>query len=158
MIKIFTDGFKITQGFGEDNTAPNFLPIYQAYGLSGHEGVDIVPLNKTMDWRVFSLFEGVVVKVNTECNNPYGRYVTVWSKAKNAAFQYCHLSGVKVKVGDKFTANHYIGDMGGSGTREGQFAPHCHINKIPVNRFGYRNGNKNNGYKGLVDPTPDLLA
>lgn len=157
MIKIFTDGFLITQGFGKENTSPNWLSVYQKYGLEGHEGVDIVPLNKTMDWRVFSLYEGKVVKVNLKCDNPYGKYVTIWTKRLNCAFQYCHLSDVKVQVGDKVFAKRHIGDMGGTGTREDSFAPHTHVNKIPVNRFGYRNGDKKNGYKGLVDPTPDML-
>jgi len=158
MIKVFTDGFKIIQGFGKENTSPKFLPLYIANGLDGHEGVDIVPLNKIMDWRIFSLFDGTVVRVSNICDNPYGRYVTIWSKKLNFALQYCHMASVKVAIGDKIKAGNYIGEMGGSGTFDGQFDPHTHINKIPVNMFGYRNGNKKNGYKGLVDPTPDLLA
>jgi len=158
MIDIFTEGYKITQGFGEENTSSKYLAWYQANNLKGHEGVDIIPKNKNMDWRIFSPISGEVVKANHILYGPYGRYVTIWNKKKNIAIQVCHMIDVKVNVGDKVEKNKtFIGVMGGSGINEESYPPHAHINGIPVNIFGHRNGDKKNGYKGLVNPLPYIM-
>lgn len=158
MIDIFVGGFVVTQGFGEENTHPAWIDWYRKNGLKGHEGLDIVPANTVMDWRVFSPIDGKVVKANNDLTGPYGRYVTIWNKKLGFALQLCHLEHTPIIIGSYVKRGGFVGVMGGTAYTEEALAPHTHINKIPTNRFGIRNGDTKNGYMGLVDPLPTLRS
>lgn len=152
---IFESGYKITQGFGRENTSFKWRKYYAKFGLIGHEGLDVVYGKWEEIPKVLSTYDSIVVKVHNANTGAYGRYVTLWVPELNMAFQYCHLASVWVVQNQEIVKEQAIGVMGGSANgKEIGVAPHVHINGIPVDSKGYRNGDFRNGYGGNVDPEP----
>lgn len=155
----FRSKYKITQEFGPDH----FLTIngkqikaseyYGKFGLSGHEGIDMVPTGTS--WEVLSLSDGVLVNESDDPRSgAYGIWCTIWSPSNGLAFQYCHLSENYIRPGDKITAGQKIGNMGSTGNSSGA---HLHLNVFKVDDKGVRI-NKDNGYNGGIDPLPFLSS
>lgn len=147
MRKVFRSKFKITQTFA-NKLIIDGKEYYKQWGLSGHEGLDLVPTG--IDWDIHALEGGVVVKDEDVGRNNYGKYLTIWSPAINKATQYCHLNENYFKLGDKVKREDKIGRMGDSGNT---FGAHLHLNLFNVDENGYRL-NKDNGYLGGIDPLP----
>lgn len=141
----FNSKYKITQAFGVN------ADYYKQFGLSGHEGIDLIPTGSV--WDVYSLTDGVVVnETDDPRSGAYGIWLTVWCPSKKIALQYCHLKENYVKSGDKVTQGQKLGVMGSTGNSTG---PHLHLNQFNVDETGVRL-NRNNGFNGGVDPLPLL--
>lgn len=141
----FRSQFKITQPFG---ARPEY---YRQFGLTGHEGIDLIP--SSADWAVLALADGKVVR---DEDNPrsgaYGVSVTLWHPHLKKAAQYCHLAQNTVAIGQEIKAGHQIGVMGRTGNTQGA---HLHLNLFEVDGQG-RRLNKGNGYLGGINPQPFL--
>lgn len=147
MVKVFSSPFKVTQKFGVN---PDY---YKQFGLTAHEGLDLVPTGS--DWSIFSLpYKGIVVKDidMKEKGGAYGVTTTIWYKEINEAWQYCHMQTNAVYQGQELEPGQYLGQMGATGNTKGA---HLHLNRFKVDSNGYRL-DKNNGYLGGIDPLPFL--
>lgn len=141
MRQIFRSKFRVSQEFGVN------AEYYKKFGLTAHEGIDLVPMGIVRD--VLALADGVVVKdENNPMSGVYGNFVTLWHPSLNKATQYCHFkenyveNGQQVKLGDK------LGLMGSSGNTSGA---HLHLNLFETDSSGIRL-NKNNGFLGGINP------
>lgn len=151
---LFDSGLRVTQEFGVNKS------YYSKWGLQGHEGLDVTPLNHLKnikkERRFKSLpYRGVVVKdidMASKGGN-YGNTFTLWYPEIKEAWQYCHNSENEVSMGQEIAPSSYIGYMGGTGNTNGD---HVHINRFKVDARGYRI-NKQNGFLGGIDPLPFLL-
>lgn len=146
MRSLFKSKLRITQNFGEN---PDY---YKQWGLTGHEGIDLVPTGTV--WDVLALEDGVVVTDIDDENlgKNYGKYVTIWHPTINKATQYCHFNTNSVSKGDRVTRGQVIGVMGSTGNTTGA---HVHLNLFNVDDNGIRL-NRDNGYFGGIDPLPFL--
>lgn len=147
MVKVFNSAFKVTQKFGVN---PDY---YKQFGLTGHEGLDLVPTSS--DWSVYSLpYKGKVVKDIDMASKggAYGITDTVWYPEIGEAWQYCHLKTNTLYEGQEIEPSTYIGQMGDTGNTKGA---HLHVNRFKVNVNGIRL-NKDNGTLGGIDPLPFL--
>lgn len=132
-----TDYKIVTQRFGENPTR------YKAYGLPGHEGVDIRAYNGT---PIYAVANGTVYMHSTKGN--YGSHVRI-AHDKGFKTVYCHLSVILVKVGQNIRAGEIIGLAGSSGNST---TAHLH--------FGMKHDDAKVGgemYQGypycIIDPT-----
>lgn len=148
MTKVFATDFIVTQKFGVN---PGY---YKQFGLTAHEGLDLIPKTlKSLD--VFSLpFPGIIVKDFDMASKggAYGINCTIWYPQISEAWQFCHLSSNAVYMGQEIPPAAFIGVMGSTGNTKGA---HLHLNRFKVDTYGIRL-NKNNGYLGGVDPLPFL--
>ena len=150
MKKIFKSDFRVTQAYGVN------YDYYKQFGLAGHEGLDIIPVNLN-DWAVLSPEgDGEVVKDidNPKDGGAYGNTITIWYRKLKIALQFCHLAKNFVSIGDKISKGQEIGIMGATGNTNGA---HVHLNLFQVDDNGVRL-NKSNGFLGGVDPLPYLQA
>lgn len=149
MIKVFNSRFIVTQGFGVN---PNY---YSQFGLSAHEGLDLIPSDS--DWRIYSLpYNGIVVKdIDMEAKGgAYGVHCTIWYPSIKEAWMYCHLSSNQLKLDGLIPPSNLVGLMGATGNTQGA---HLHLNRFQVDDQGKRL-NRDNGYLGGIDPLPSLQS
>lgn len=143
----FRGGFGITQYFG------NNALYYGQFGLAGHEGVDLIPLerNNTM----YAIEDGIVLRDNDIPRNggAYGNYTVIWNPLTRRSWWYCHLAVNYVFYGQRVSYKQRIGAMGSTGNSTG---PHLHLGLRYSDSRGYP-VNLGNGYQGYVDPLPVLL-
>jgi len=125
---------RITQGFGA-NPAD-----YTAYGLAGHEGID---LSCPIGTPVMAAHRGQVISMWAPAS--YGRYVEL--VGGDVMTLYGHLSRI-LRAGEILEAGKIIGYSGNTGgTSTGA---HLHLGAYPLPR------DWGSGYKGAVDPLPLL--
>ncbi len=141
----FNSKFKVTQPFGVNQE------YYKEFGLTAHEGIDLVPTGTT--WDILCLEDGIVI---TDQDNPlsgvYGIFLTVWHPSIGKATQYCHLKENYVTNGDHVSKGQKLGFMGNTGNTSGA---HLHLNLFETDPNGFRL-NRDNGYLGGIDPLPFL--
>lgn len=145
MRSLFRSKHRVTQAF---NVNPDY---YKKFGLTAHEGLDLVPTGSV--WDVLCLADGVVVKdEDNALSGAYGKNVTVWHPKLNKATQYCHLKENYVVNGQVVSLGEKIGFMGSSGNTTGA---HVHLNLFETDAQGIRL-NRTNGFLGGVNPEPFL--
>jgi hypothetical protein len=145
MRDLFRSKHKVTQKFGLN---PEY---YKQFGLSGHEGLDVIPTGTV--WDVKCLEDGVVVRDEDNARSgAYGVYATIWHPSIRKATQYCHMASNSVKNGEILKKGDVIGKMGSTGNSTGA---HVHLNLFDVDESGVRL-NRDNGYLGGTDPLPFL--
>ena len=124
----------ISQAFGENPAA------YAAYGLAGHEGVDLSCIVGTPVYAAH-----------------YGRVAVMWAPASYGSYielvgegwmltTYAHLSRM-LRDGELVQAGDLIGYSGNTGRSTG---PHLHFGACPMPR------DWGNGFKGWTNPLPLL--
>jgi len=155
MIKIYrcVKSNLLSQGFGEANTKPSLLYIYESLGLLGHDG---------FDWAVKC--QNNFVKTGGQCENVYcdlvdGATITYIQKdVKNGygivaidkegdKHLWWHFDSISpaLKVGDRIESGDLLGVGGNTGNSTGAH----------VHRAYYRyDEDPNNGYHGATDMTP----
>lgn len=163
----------VTQWFGENPQ------LYKQFDLAGHNGVDIVrPYGEVM----YAIEDGIVVEDNDDPKG-HGIHIRIISDAKadNGFYRewtYGHCSRNLVSQGDHVTAGQAIALMGNTGFVVSGANPywkynpyagtHLHLGlrymKKPKTGGWFYKGSKvrlsvvnyGNGYKGAVDPVPEL--
>lgn len=127
--------FRMTQGFGENETDPILKKQYVLFGTVGHDGIDFaVPYNTP----VLAADSGFVSHADWY---PYGK--TIILKHSWGQSYYGHLNSFAVLPDQYVTKGQFIGFSGSTGLSTG---PHLHFG-IRLNNFDL-----NNGYFGKVDP------
>jgi len=127
----------VTQMFGRNPSA------YAAYGLPGHEGID---LRAPAGSAIYAVADGTVRAVHANLAHPYGLHVRI-DHADGYQTIYAHLTRSMVAVGDTVRAGQQIGVAGSTGNST---APHLHLTLKRV-------GGQTPGYPaGIVDPWPYL--
>ncbi len=134
-------GFRITQGFGAFQTAPDLMKHYRAFNLIGHDGLDVaLPVGTP----IMSVDEGKVVVASM--NWDYGATVVIehdWGRS-----YYGHLSQLVVKRGEQVNKGALLAYSGNSG--ELTTGPHLHFG------MKFHDNDNRNGFLGKVDPAPYL--
>jgi len=146
MITPFKGGNKITQKYGKN-------PVYYAqFGLKGHEGLDLVPLDGNRD--IFCVEGGEIIRDQDDpiSGKAYGNHIVVWNKTNKRAWYYCHMESNQVSNKQTVRRGDKIGVMGATGNTKGA---HLHLNLCLTNENGVRLDIKN-GYLGFIDPEPTL--
>lgn len=150
----------VTQKFGE-----NALPIYQQWGLLGHNGLDCVagdgtPVLASHDGVVTFAGDdgsgglGVVIRTKEQFEDINGR-LSFWKTI------YWHLKSGSICVHphDEVRAGQQIGGADNTGASSGT---HLHFGLKPVaqgeNDWTWDNIEQNNGYRGAVDATPYMTG
>ena len=128
--------YRISQVFGANRS------YYLAYGLDGHEGIDLAMASGT---RVLASHAGSVQVLAAPSS--YGLYAMLLGE--RVITLYGHLSAMCVEDRQHVDEGHWLGDSGNSGRSTGD---HLHWSVFPLPRAW------NNGFKGAVDPLPYLLA
>jgi len=139
---LFNSKSRITQYFGVNREH------YESFNLSGHDGLDIVPIGD--DWTINSYTEGTVTQAYVSTS--YGNTIKVYSPSLRLTVRYAHLSEFLVKEGDNITIGTPIGIMGNTGNSSGA---HLHTHIVPSIEYGTKLF-IDNGYKGRCDPLPLL--
>ena len=121
---------RITQAFGENPDE------YAAYGLAGHEGIDV---SCPVGTPVLAVHAGTIQILYAP--DSYGLYLQLWGD--EVMTLYAHLSEAKVAGGQVIAAGETIGLSGNTGRSTG---PHLHFGVCPLPR------DIGNGYKGWVNP------
>ncbi|MCX7023044.1 MAG: M23 family metallopeptidase [Spirochaetes bacterium] len=135
----FLSGFIVTQTWGENPAS------YQVFGLRGHEGVDLVPVQPT--WGVHAIEGGTVIEDDDNRTATYGNHVRVRSPS-GRVWIYAHLSENVVLLGQDLVAGQLLGIMGNTGRSSGA---HLHLSVYRVASDG-RKIEPDNGYAGTTNP------
>lgn len=163
----------LTQLFGEN---PN---LYARFGLKGHNGIDLV---RPHGEPLYAIEDGEIISVKNDPGG-YGMNVRLLSDSRDEKglyneWVYAHTSENLVKVGDKVKAGDLIAKMGNTGFTVSGNTPYWKINpyagthlhlglrkakRMKTGGFAYEGSktrisiqNHSNGYKGAVDPVPDI--
>lgn len=133
----------VTQPF-----AKNFVDFYQKMGLDGHPGIDF---RAKHGCDIFAAHDGEI----SWCGNGRdgGIGIEIWNKEYSyKTFYYHHDKNVaKIQKGIKVTQGEKIAEADNTGKYT--TGSHEHFELYFVNNNG-RTLNKDNGYKGSVDPAP----
>lgn len=171
-LSVYPNG-DVTQWFGENPQ------LYSRFELKGHNGIDLVrPHGELM----YAIEDGEIVNAK-DTPDGFGIHVRLISDEKNAngyyrEWTYGHCSRLLVKQGDKVKEGQAIATMGNTGFVVSGNTPfwknnpyagtHLHLGLRYVKRpktggWTYPGSkvrlsvvNSNNGYKGAVDPIPEL--
>jgi murein DD-endopeptidase MepM/ murein hydrolase activator NlpD len=136
----FLVAFNVTQLFGK---RPEY---YAKFGLAGHEGVDIVPIEPY--WGIHAIAAGkVVIDYDNPAGRVYGDEVRI-KEPSGRVRAYCHLSENIVTIGQEIAEGQLIGIMGDTGGSEGA---HLHTMVYDETPDGKRL-NWDNHFKGCLDP------
>jgi len=133
---------KVVQGFGIEDTDPEYLPLYRSLGYLAHNGYDIAPRDSIPPGikPVYASTPGIVT---VQYNDPTaGNFVIL--EHPQVRTRYLHLHGNPLVVtGQEVNSGQLLGFMGNSGLAEGV---HLHWDVRPA-EYDFQNG-----YKGLVSP------
>lgn len=77
-----------------------------------HQGVDIAVPN---GYRCYAVDDGTVIRTNTEGLGDYGKTILIKLNGRPEYVFYAHLSGIKVKPGQKVKAGDVVGLTGSTG-------------------------------------------
>jgi len=133
---------KVTQPFGV-----NYVNFYKSLGLLGHNGIDF---RASIGTSLYAAHSGVVIIARTDSQG--GKIIEIITSKTGEGYKtiYYHLNDIIVKVGDKIIAGQLIGQTGNTGKYTS--GPHLHFGlKLTKNSVTQ---NKNNGYRGAIDPEP----
>lgn len=147
MKSCFNSEMVITQIFGNDFWVNDKL-YYKSMGIKGHDGLDVIPKDKT-DLTILSIWQGILMI--KELHNIYGNRIAIWNPETNLTEYHNHLSKFLIdaaNIGDKINAGTPIGIMGATGK---VFGAHNHFAIAKTDNNGNRI-NRNNGYFGYIDP------
>ena len=133
MIKPFTGGYQLTQGFGENPEK------YKQFGMLGHNGLDYAVPNNT---PILAAITGTVIETN---NDPTGYGLHIKIENDYEGVLTAHLKEFKVKVGEKVSEGQLIAYSDNTGFSTGA---HLHF------AYFLKPRNRSNGYDGWINPMP----
>lgn len=142
---------QINQGYGRAKTVPSLIPLYESYGLLGHDGIDFGVVCKDFTVMhgggcepIYYSCDGYGTAVYIQKDDTNGWGVNILDQDGIHKTCYWHLDTIDVIVGQRVEGGTRIGLSGRTGVGTG-----CHLH------FGlYEYGQEGNGYKGAIDPTP----
>lgn len=163
-------GGSVTQWFAENPA------MYSRFGMKGHNGIDCVA---PWDSPLYAIEDGVIVDVKRDADG-FGRHLRLLSGGN--LWVYGHCEQILVKPGQKVKAGEKIATMGNTGfvvssqtatswwgtvVKQTHPGTHLHLGLRKVKRdpkgFAYdvpdiklKVLNYDNGYKGSIDPVPEL--
>ncbi len=140
------DDFKskfLSQRFGDNKNS-----IYKEWGLKGHTGLDMPYNDRT---PVYASHDGIVTFTGLDSAGGIG--VDLWNKAGKFKTRYWHLRAYKPNVDDELKAGDLIGWGDSTGFSTGH---HLHFALKLTDNKG-NTINKDNGYRGAIDPLPYLV-
>lgn len=156
MLSCFKVPMRITQYFGSELII-NGKPYYKQFGLKGHNGLDVVPIDRTIQPDIYNFFEGRIVKVEKN-HKTYGNRIWIYNEERKIIECHNHMKFLNpdlqfyMDIGN----NVFLGIMGNTG---GSFGAHNHIGIYQVNEKCFsKHGevikklNDNNGFGGAIDP------
>lgn len=137
-----TDYPVITQGFGDNPE------IYGAFGLPGHEGLDIrAPYNT----NVYAGADGEVFLIENEPNvHPYGKHIRI-QHSDGFRTVYGHLAEILVSIGQTVRAKELIARANSTGNSSGS---HLHLT---LKKAGATSAGETQYRGDIIDPTPFLI-
>lgn len=156
MIKLhkpFEEDFRISQGFGDNPDAYDWIKDVNGNPIKGHNGVDF-GYNGRNDVKLFNPFPArhnvVVSKVGWDPQG-YGHFLRLWDKTQRFVILMAHCREVHATEWESsgFKEQVAVGDNTGWST-----GPHLHLAGYHVDEAGYRQ-NRDNGFDGyinLMDP------
>ena len=156
MILPLKSKFNISQEFGNklmitDPNSPLYIDgkedYYARYGLNGHDGLDIVPVdengNALHHVEVVSPIKGTVIEA--QFLPDYGNYVKIENDSEGSTL--AHLLDFTVSVGEVIEEGTLLGHSDNTGKST---AEHLHWGYFPIPR------DLGNGYDGYIDQRPIL--
>jgi hypothetical protein len=141
----FSGGLIETQEFDNEFIWSDGNPFYHRFGMTGHNGNDIIPIGE--DWNIYNFADGIVIKDEEDPNRGYGISIVIWYKQYNVAIRYAHMAYNLVSVDQEVKKDNILGKVGATGNVTGA---HLHWEVIPVDENGYRI-DVNNGHLGSID-------
>lgn len=139
----------ITQGFGENKN-----DIYKKWGMLGHNGVDFYcPTNTPFYW--YSSGYGKVLKSEWDKNGGLGLFIITEENGRFFMHRFWHLKEVVVQSGQMLESGDLLGYTDNTGEATTGAHLHClDIKEVIKDKYGnYVTINKDNGYKGSIDPS-----
>lgn len=151
--------YSLNQGYGLENTWPEMLPVYQSYGLKGHNGLDLYANTGT---PVYAAHNGTVTYCGLDGANGYIvvlKTLEPFNYGNDSAYfktLYGHLLlPLPVYVGKKVNCGDLIAYADNTGASSGA---HLHFGLKPIRQgeqdWVWWNVEQDNGYNGAIDPTP----
>lgn len=136
----------VTQWFGYTEYAQTNKNYREGInGLRYHEGLDIVPINRS-DWGLYAPVGGSIKYVGW--GEVYGKNIILYDERKGLSYRFCHLAVTGVEQGQLVNPGDMIGIIGMTGATN---AKHLHLNVVPMYEYGKKDF-PNNGFEGRVDP------
>ena len=135
----------ITQSFGE-----NRIPLYKELKMLGHNGIDFLTKDgEKIYWDCDK--EGLVLNIHTDNYGGLGVVVISEEKYKHI---FWHLKSFACKAGDILDSGDLLGYADNTGRSTGTHL-HRAVKQVRKNKYGnYYTINKDNGFKGAIDPMP----
>jgi hypothetical protein len=155
--------FQIQQRFNDKDTDSGLLAMYQSWGLTGHDGLD---LTKVSDDIIPCFVSGKVVFadwfqkmdwIEKDYFNGGGRIVLIHNQERGQIYAYFHLAEIHVNNDQQVNRGDTIGRQGGSGFSDNAFPSHLHF-KILNCDSQLNIQDLNNGFFGGENPLPELVA
>lgn len=131
-VSLFTEETHSIQGdnviktaLGHDSIVTSKYGKRHLNGHNFHHGIDI---RAKYGEPVYSVIDGKVARIHDTSDGRGGRYVVVRSNDNELEYFVCHLSDIKVSVGDSVRKGDLIAHSGASGYgKEYGYAPHLHL-------------------------------
>lgn len=119
-------GYRITTPFGKPGGWAAGYHTGDDYSTSGRVGV-----------KVRAARGGTVVSIGNAWGSAYGKHIVIVNKTTGIRMGYCHLSGIRVKPGQKVKKGKWIGRSGNTGNTTG---PHLHYEerRSPFSYYNHR--------------------
>lgn len=155
-----TDNFWYGQGFGKENTSPTLLPLYESYGLIGHNGLDVFASdgqiiraahNGTVTYAGEDGSSGLIVVIRTNEAFEYESQEVYFKTV------YAHLQkdSIRVRINQAVKVGDVIALADNTGASTGS---HLHFGLKPQKQgeadWQWDNLLQENGYRGAIDPVP----
>lgn len=142
--------------------------VTQEYKGSEHDGLDLVGIDSK---EIHSTINGTVEFAGWENSSDhsqgFGQYVKIIDDSNGYGYYFGHMSGIKVKIGDKVKITDVIGIEGSTGNSTGSHCHYCirkngkgtHIDVSAVSGIPNALGTYNDGYKsGSADSSNKTKA
>jgi murein DD-endopeptidase MepM/ murein hydrolase activator NlpD len=155
--------FRIEQRFNDKDTDFGILQMYQSWGLTGHDGLD---LTKVGDDTIPCFVSGKVVFADWFYNLDWiekgyfqggGRIVLIHNSERQQIYAYFHLAEINCSINQQLNRGDVIGKQGGSGFSDNAFPSHLHF-KILNCDSQLNIQNLDNGFFGGENPLSELIA
>jgi murein DD-endopeptidase MepM/ murein hydrolase activator NlpD len=143
---------RMIQGYGKENTSPIVMPLYQSYGMLGHNGWDwIAKDGEPILWDCSC--KGTVMDCHIDKSGGWGVRVMTHDKDGDFKHLFWHLKEFKCQAGQTLETGDIIGLADNTGNSTGTHL-HRGLKPIKETKTNWVNAEPNNGYCGGIDISP----